>query len=72
MAETKSTKKPAAKKELNLQEQLVAKRADMLELQKSNRAGELVNPRAITSTRKEIARLLTAIRAEELSGKESK
>lgn len=72
MAETKNTKKPAAKKELNLQEQLVAKRADMLELQKSNRAGELVNPRAITSTRKEIARLLTAIRAEELSGKESK
>lgn len=72
MAETKTTKKPAVKKELNLQEQLAAKRADLLELRKSNLAGELVNPRSITSTRKEIARLLTAIRTEELAAKESK
>jgi large subunit ribosomal protein L29 len=72
MAETKTTKKPAVKKELNLQEQLAAKRADLLELRKSNLAGELVNPRSITSTRKEIARLLTAIRTEELTAKESK
>lgn len=72
MAETKTTKKSAAKKELNLQEQLAAKRADLLELKKSNLAGELVNPRSITHARKEIARLLTAIRTEELAAKESK
>ncbi len=72
MAETKTTKKPAAKKELSLREQLAAKRADLFELKKSNHAGELVNPRSITATRKEIARLLTAIRTEELAAKESK
>lgn len=73
MADAKTaSKKAAPKKELPIQEQLHAKRADLLELRKSNRAGELVNPRAITSTRKEIARLLTAIRAQELAAKESK
>jgi ribosomal protein L29 len=71
------TKKPAKKatpaKEQTPIEQLLQKRADLLELRKSNRAGELVNPRAITSARKEIARLLTAIRAEErTAAKESK
>ena len=40
----------------------------MLETKRSHRAGELVNPRAITLGRKEIARLKTAIRALELKG----
>lgn len=72
MADTKTTKKATEAKELSLNEQLIAKRAELLELHKSNRAGELVNPRSITRVRKEIARLLTAIRAEELAAKESK
>lgn len=72
MADAKSTKKAPAKKELTLAEQLAAKRADLLEFKRSHAAGELVNPRVLTSTRKDIARLLTAIRAAELTSKESK
>ncbi|MGB3946037.1 MAG: 50S ribosomal protein L29 [Candidatus Saccharimonadales bacterium] len=65
MAE-KTTKKAAPKKaELSLSEQLAAKRADMMEAQKSHAAGELVNPRVLGSLRKEIARLLTTINAKE-------
>ena len=60
----KSTKKPAKKTEMSHEEQLVTKRNDLLELRKSNAAGELVNPRAITTARKDIARLLTKRNAE--------
>lgn len=72
------TKKPAVKKaapkkaavaQKSLQEQLVEKRADLLGYQKSHAAGELVNPRAITAARKDIARLLTKLNAQ---AKESK
>ena len=67
MADTKTTKKASvAKKELSLSEQLTAKRVDLLEFKRSLASGELVNPRVLASTRKDIARLLTAIRAEEL------
>jgi ribosomal protein L29 len=45
---------------------LAVKQNDLLEAKRGHRAGELVNPRVITVTRKEIARLKTAIRAEEL------
>lgn len=56
-----------------LQEDLAAKVTDMLEAKRSHAAGELVNPRVLTTTRKEIARLHTAIRAAELNEqKESK
>lgn len=77
-----TTKKPAAKsmtpakqavtvKSLtDLQTDLAAKRADLIEAKRSHRAGELVNPRVITTTRKEIARLMTAI--TETSRKETK
>ncbi len=68
---TKTVKKAAKPaKELkplaDLQKDLAAKQHDLLEARKSHRAGELVNPRAITSLRKEVARLKTAIRADEL------
>lgn len=53
----------------DLQKDLAAKQNDLLEARKGHRAGELVNPRVITHTRKEIARLKTAIRAEELKEK---
>lgn len=56
-----------------LQEELAAKTTDMLQAKRSHAAGELVNPRVLTTTRKEIARLHGAIRAHELSEqKESK
>ncbi|HRJ06362.1 MAG TPA: 50S ribosomal protein L29 [Candidatus Saccharibacteria bacterium] len=60
MAE-KSTKKTPVKKELSLEDQLAAKRAELMDLRKSHAAGELVNPRAITAAKKDIARLLTSI-----------
>lgn len=45
----------------DLQKDLAAKRQDLLEAKRANAAGELVNPRVITSYRKEVARLLTEI-----------
>ena len=67
MADKKTIKK--ADEVLGL-DQLQAKRAetqnDLLEAKRSHAAGELVNPRVLTHTRKEIARLSTAIRAAEL------
>ena len=77
MAET-TTKKTTAKQatEVKTLEQLRAeletKQADQIASKRSHAAGELVNPRVLTVTRKEIARLHTAIRAAELSEKESK
>jgi large subunit ribosomal protein L29 len=68
MAET-TTKKAAPKKaekvEASLTEQLALKRTDLLEAKKSLAAGELVNPRVVKAHRKDIARLLTKINAQE-------
>lgn len=72
MASAKKTTEVAAPTIDELRATLATKRQDMLEAKRSNAAGELVNQRVITSTRKEIARLLTAIRAAELAGKEEK
>ena len=63
MAE-KSTKKAAPKAELTLEQQLAAKRADLVEARKSHAGGEVVNPRVIGTLRKDIARLLTTINAQ--------
>lgn len=64
---TKSTQKATEVKSLEqLTADLAAKQNDLLEAKRGHRAGELVNPRVITLTRKEVARLKTAIRAEEL------
>lgn len=64
---TKSTKKATEVRTLEqLTADLAIKQNDMLEAKRGHRAGELVNPRVITLTRKEIARIKTAIRAEEL------
>ncbi|HEU0266149.1 MAG TPA: 50S ribosomal protein L29 [Candidatus Saccharimonadaceae bacterium] len=64
-------KKAAEVKSLaDLQKDLAAKQADLIEAKRSHRAGELVNPRVITATRKEIARLMTAL--TEASRKETK
>lgn len=65
MAE-KATKKTAAAPR-DLHAELAKKRADLLEAKRSHAAGELVNPRALTGYRRDIARLLT-----EINNKESK
>lgn len=86
MAEAKTTKKTAAPakktakkaaevKTLDqLRAGLDAQRQELVEKRRSHASGELVNPRAITSLRKEIARTSTAIRAAEIAEqtKESK
>ncbi len=52
---------------------LAAKTTDLLQAKRGNKSGELANPRFITVTRKEIARINTAIRAAEIQEqKESK
>ena len=68
---TKKTVKAAkeVKSLADLQKDLASKEADLLAARKGHRAGELVNPRVITLTRKEVARLKTAIRTEELKEK---
>ena len=77
MAADKTTKKTAPKKDAEvktidqLRAEVTSKTADLIAAKRSHRAGELVNPRVLTATRKEIARLNTAIRAAELAGKES-
>jgi ribosomal protein L29 len=74
MADKKTTKKATEVKTIEaLQAELATKQADMLEARRGHAAGELANPRVITVTRKEIARLHTAIRTAELeAAKESK
>lgn len=79
MADKKTTKKEKVTKVAEevktleqLREELVSKRNALLEARRGHAAGELANPRVLTATRKEIARLLTAIRAAENAEKESK
>ena len=65
----KKTKDAVEVKSLDqLKADLLTKQNDLLDTRRSHRAGELVNPRAITHSRKDIARLKTAIRAHELKG----
>jgi len=52
---------------------LTAKQNDLIQAKRGHKMGELTNPRVITVTRKEIARLFTAIRAAEMvAAKENK
>lgn len=67
-----ATKATEVKTLEQLRAELATKQADQIAVKRSHAAGELVNPRVLTVTRKEIARLHTAIRAAELSEKESK
>lgn len=69
---TVAPKKDAEVKTIDqLREELATKKADQIASKRSHAAGELINPRVLTVTRKEIARLHTAIRAAELAAKES-
>lgn len=59
-----------AKTTEELQKDLTAKQSELIEAVRSHRSGELVNPRTLGAIRKEVARIKTAIRENEL--KESK
>ncbi|MDN5819276.1 MAG: 50S ribosomal protein L29 [bacterium] len=77
MATAKQTKKTVAATEVKstdkLVKELAQKEADLIASRRSHKAGELVNPKVLNTTRKDIARLKTAIRADEItSKKESK
>ena len=62
MAETKKSVKAAVVKTIDdLKKELAERRNDLLQAKRSHAAGELVNPKALRSLRKEIARLLTQI-----------
>jgi len=66
MAEAKKTTKAAAVKTVDdLKKELAEKRHDLLQAKRSHAAGELVNPKALRSLRKDIARLLTQINEKE-------
>ncbi len=75
MVDTKTTKaKTVAVKKatevksiVQLQAELEQKITDQLIAKRRNATGELANPRVITATRKDIARLHTAIRAAEIA-----
>ncbi len=74
MATTKTTKKTAKKTEAvksmdQLHKDLESKINDLIEAKRGHKLGELTNPRVITLTRKEIARLHTAIRSTEISNR---
>ena len=56
-----------------MQANLTEKMTEHIAAKRGHKLGELTNPRVIRTTRKEIARLHTAIRADEIaSAKESK
>lgn len=65
MADAKKTTKKTETTEKSLQEQLAAARQTLLDAKKSHRSGELVNPRAITAARKDVARIMTQLNAQE-------
>ena len=66
MAETKKPAKAAVVKTIDdLKKKVAEKRNDLLQAKRSHAAGELVNPKALRSLRKDIARLLTQINEKE-------
>jgi len=71
---TKTTKQATEIKSIDqLRTDLIAAQTTLIEAKRGNRLGELTNPHVITVTRKKIASLLTAIRADEIaSAKENK
>ena len=66
MAEAKKPTKAAVVKTVDdLKKELTEKRNDLLQAKRSHAAGELVNPKALRSLRKDIARLLTQLNEKE-------
>ncbi len=69
---TKTAKAVEVKTVEQLRDDVATKHADLIAAKRGHAAGELANPRVLTTTRKEIARLHTAIRAAELALRGSK
>lgn len=71
---TKATKKAVEVKTIEqLKADLLDKQKALIEAKKSHHLGELTNPHALTTTRRDIARLKTAIsKAESADVKEDK
>jgi len=68
----KKTKAAVTVKTLDqLRTDLAAKRTELLEARRGHAAGELANPHVLTTIRKDIARLMTAIQAAPATEKES-
>lgn len=67
MADKKTAAKSASQ---SLEQQLADKQQDLLQANRSHKSGELVNPRILSATRKDIARLKTAIRQQQLTKEE--
>ena len=66
MPDAKKTAKAAVVKTVDdLKKELAEKRHDLLQAKRSHAAGELVNPKALRSLRKDIARLLTQLNEKE-------
>lgn len=65
MAEKEAKQAQEVKTLEQLREELAEKRAYLAGSKRGLRAGELQNPRVLGATRKEIARLLTALNAAE-------
>lgn len=55
----------------DLLKEIVTKQQDLVEAKRSLAAGDLLNPRVITTTRREIARLKTKARQLEIETKEA-
>jgi ribosomal protein L29 len=68
-ATAKQTETPAAQSAEELRAALAAKEADLLGYRRGLAAGELKNNRVIHATRKDIARIKTALRIDKI-GKE--
>jgi ribosomal protein L29 len=69
---TKKTAEPKQQSAADLRVALATKQNDLLDYRRSLAAGELKNTRIIGTTRKEIARLMTALNAAEQTGKGEK
>ena len=66
MTDAKKTAKAAVVTTVDdLKKELAEKRHDLLQAKRSHAAGELVNPKALRSLRKDIARLLTQLNEKE-------
>jgi len=70
----KSTKKAVEVKTIDqMKSELQDKQHSLIDARRGHKLGELANPRVLTVTRKEIARLHTAIRAAQIAeSKENK
>jgi len=69
----KTTKEAVEVKTIGqLRVDLATETTNLIEAKRGHKLGELTNPRVITVTRKKIARLQTAIRAEEIAAAKEK